>query len=88
MNSSDGKFTFKPEDFMPPQNGIPLEQIPYYIADIANAKLQEWLDKAPEVYQRNSKPFVKKSFETGVWTEHTRASDTHKARLVCIEEIE
>lgn len=49
-------------------------------SEIANAKLAEWLEKAP---------VIRKEWESYKWVEEALEDKfiTHKARLVCIEEI-
>lgn len=52
-------------------------------ARLANAKLQEWLEKAPLVYGS-----VTETDPVGsLWGRQSAQSDRHKARLVYIEEI-
>ena len=52
-------------------------------ANLANALLAARIKaKGVKVYQRNSQPYTGHDFETGVWTAHKRASDTHEAYLI------
>jgi hypothetical protein len=52
------------------------------IADVANAKLRQWIAEAPTVYR---------IYGTAAWAEHPRDWEsgklTHQAKLVAIEEI-
>lgn len=59
-------------------------------AEIANAKLQEWLDSAPTIYA--TKVFTSAKDESLRWTAPTEPLHgvcfaTRKAKLVCIESI-
>lgn len=47
-------------------------------ANLANAKLEEMLKDAQVVYQTGT---------SNEWWPHFTKGDTHKAKLVCIEEI-
>lgn len=77
-------FRYKPEDFaamlVPPWKHKEA-------CGIANSLLEAHEKTLPRVYQRNSEPYVGKKFETGVWTEHKKAADTHTALLYGIEEL-
>lgn len=79
---------FKPEDFC----DLYVESDPGFcrqiseddvheIVERANAKLQEWLDAAPTLYG-NNEPYFGSQWNFEKKTEHS-----HKAKLVCIEEI-
>lgn len=54
-------------------------------AEIANKKLNEWLDKSPTVY--TSKILKDSKFEQLTWGTFDPQWDTHRAKLVCIEKI-
>lgn len=92
-------FEFKPEDFdgewIEPTKLGALEIIHPAVhvvkaAQIANAKLKEWLDKAPTVYGCR----VLKDIGPLTWHTEPQVDDRHginwstrQAKLVCIEEI-
>lgn len=48
-------------------------------SNIANKKLKEWLDNSRTLYASKDTEWQ--------WTEYQDDSDTHTAKLVCIEEI-
>ncbi len=89
MNSSEGKFTFKREDFkeFPSEMGLfssPIDIAQRMAARIANKKLEEWLAEAPVVYCARGYGHVDS------WKEDDGILDgipSHKARLVMIEEL-
>ncbi len=90
MNSSEGKFTFKREDFkeFPSEMGLfssPIDIAQRMAARIANKKLEEWLDKAPVVYTYIEDKGVDAQF--GDWNIIRDDDCTHKAKLVMIEEL-
>lgn len=68
---------FKPKDFESLQN-FGFDDM----AEIANAVLEAWLAEAPIVYG------LCKTGSIQMFTESAPSNATHKARLVCIEEIE
>lgn len=70
---------FKPEDFE--FNAFYNER--YQAADIANRLLQSWLDAAPVVYKDCVDGGVNGWFGPSFCAEDA----THRARLVCIEEL-
>ena len=79
-------FVFTPEDFKrsfsPPLGDDDLQ----LLADDANAKLKEWIEKAPMVFQRVGLMYGNNLLE--YWNKrHDSFRDTHRARLVCLEEI-
>ena len=63
---------FKPEDFSNCQCAD------YMVAERANQVLEEWLKDAPVVFSHDKSNWGAKS----VWD-----GDTHKAKLICIEEL-
>jgi len=79
---------FKEQDFRGYHPGI---VDAHKAAELANAKLEEWLHRAPTVYS----PFVGTQ-ERFMWANREilgirsgpRAGDTHKAKLVCVERLE
>lgn len=73
---------FKPEDFGGAyENQYTARLDAIGVTDIANTKLQEWLDAAPTVYGTID------ISEPKFWGEKKFGSDTHSAKLVCLEEI-
>lgn len=64
---------FKAEDFASSQ----VETYHSLIADLANLKLNQWLDAAPTIYSDNAH----------AWLENENQISLKKAKLVCIEEI-
>lgn len=75
---------FKAEEFetlMVIMGSIPIgRENGFIIAECANRILKEKLEQAPEHYM---------FYQDGMWWSHEiyLSKDTHKARLVCIEEI-
>lgn len=67
---------FKPEDF-----GNYRELSTIGAAQLANSKMQEWLDAAPVVYRAGSNEGLS-------WWNKKFGEDTHRARLLCIEPLE
>lgn len=76
---------FKPEDFdLQIKLSMTSDILNKKAAEMANAKLQEWLDAAPTVYHRDGIPYE----DGGGWDDMENLSDGKlKAKLVCIEEI-
>lgn len=76
---------FTPNDFKGKGFVVPVESNVFQeLADIANAKLAEWLEKSPEMFCRLDSGY--KDF----WAADQHpcfARATHKARLVDIQEI-
>lgn len=52
-------------------------------AEIANAKLAEWLESAPVIYGWGAPGYLSTTF----WNTGSPIDRTHKGRLVCIEEL-
>ena len=79
---------FKPEDFGKECDGMHSGCCftPLSAAEIANAKLEEWLKSAPTVYGPQSLYGFK---QTALQSWHTfkNPGHTHKAKLVQIEEL-
>jgi hypothetical protein len=75
-----GELEFKPEDFELCKGELTEERMIQRAAQLANNFLREKLAKAPEVQSNWS---VGKYH----WCEINRVRDTHRARLVCIEEV-
>ncbi len=72
---------FTPEDFPVWLDDSSVKNGRERIADLANAKLKEWLDNAPTVY-KVTEPQHKK-----LWSQLKGFIETKQAKLVCIEEI-
>ncbi len=96
MTGLNVKFT--PDDFLfdIEDSDAGLKYLAHVASHMANAKLQEWLDKAPEVYaNRHCAPMRQDGHLRADWHECTNTvvnglrecGHTHTARLVCIEEI-
>lgn len=79
---------FKAEDFTSRYVCIGEELVRLRAAELANAKLKEWLDAARTVYiGKNRAQIVGESYFRDSIEFDTDGGDTHKAKLVCIEEI-
>lgn len=75
---------FKPEDFE--SITIITDKEMQEIAEIANAKLKEWLDAAPTVYGQGIGA-MKSAYWNMNGPDFEIYKHTHAAKLVCIEEI-
>lgn len=74
---------FEPKDFVMLNSEWESFSRTTFIADIANAKLEEWLSAAHDVFGNDG------SNKVGyIWTSTRNHSDTHKAKLVCIEQLD
>lgn len=77
---------FKPEDFqvdykqMSATDSLTSEMA----SEMATAKIKEWLDSSPTVYCHHVGWFQREY----PMADSPRYGDTHKAKLVCIEEIQ
>lgn len=72
---------FTAEDFVLENESLnPGLSVGHILAEKANAKLQEWLNAAPTVYGQSHSKLI--------WiSDKLETQGTHKAKLVCIEEI-
>lgn len=81
------KLEFKPEDFSHSEDWDSAEDFAVDIAQQANARLAEMLKDATVVYGRQNR--MKMSLWMWFSNAHDEVGmDTHRARLVCIEELE
>lgn len=82
--SREAKLTFKPEDFN--YTADDMRCTPINAASIAQAKFDEWLKDQPQCY---GSPFKSDNDIPVQWDSRPPLPfQTHKARIICIEEIE
>lgn len=81
-----GKLVFEAEDFLS-CNGLPMGSACVNAAKIANAKLDQWLSEQKVVHSYGTQYLWRDPSKTGDTVDYQENQETHRARLVCIEEL-